>query len=82
MNEFMTAISLNHECIRVKKKKVESSENAQTSNANVKFYQGTSPDEITLVSFAKECGFEFRYSTDHFAKLRIPRRADDLLLDQ
>lgn len=37
-----------------------------------KTYQGTSPDEITLVKFANQCGYEFRSSSDHHAKLRIP----------
>ena len=75
MNEFMSAMSLNHECLRIKKKAGESSQ------PNAKVYQGTSPDEITLVSFAKQCGFEFRSSSDHYAKLKIPRRRADELLD-
>ena len=75
MNEFMACMSLNHDCIRLKKK---ANEPAQPL---VKCYQGTSPDEITLVSFAKECGFEFRSGSAHFAKLKIPGRKKDELLD-
>ena len=32
-------------------------------------YQGQSPDEITLVEFAKTCGFEFIASTDTWAAI-------------
>ena len=40
-------------------------------------YQGTSPDEITLVEFAKTCGFEFVTSTDSWAVIKahwLPRQ--------
>ena len=33
-------------------------------------YQGQSPDEITLVEFAKTCGFEFIASTDTWAAIQ------------
>ena len=42
----MLAMTLTHECIAVEKK-------------NEIVYQGQSPDEITLVEFAKQCGFQF-----------------------
>ena len=35
-------------------------------------YQSASPDEITLVNLAKSLGYEFRQSTDHYAKIKIP----------
>ena len=66
INEFMTSMSLNHCVIRVLKKKEDKS-----TPDKEKIYQGTSPDEIALIQFAKERGFEFRSCTDHFAKLRI-----------
>ena len=58
ISEFMTAMSLNHNCIRVLKKKKP--KNGDTENAEwIKemVYQGTSPDEITLVNFAESCGY-------------------------
>lgn len=57
MTEFMTAVSLTHECITGEK-------NGQT------YYQGSSPDEITLVEYAKKRGFEFVASTDQWALIR------------
>jgi len=50
INEFMTAMSLNHGCIRVLKTK-KSKDNEQDWKKEM-IYQGTSPDEITLVKFA------------------------------
>ena len=69
MQEFLTAISLNHECISVEKKP-----STETQTVKAKKYQGTSPDEVTLVEFAKKCGFEFLSSSDHFAKIKITTR--------
>lgn len=92
MDEFMAAMSLNHSCIRVKKRRNKDRPSSQqsgrnsgqqnnenrpgTAGENLKPYQGTSPDEITLVTFARALGYEFRSSSDHFAKLKIPRRAE------
>jgi magnesium-transporting ATPase (P-type) len=85
MHEFLAGMSLNHGCLRVNKK-VERRGSQSGLNQEVKrekSYQGTSPDEITLVKFANECGYEFRSSSDHHAKLRIPHlvEQDDLLLN-
>ena len=68
INEFMTSMSLNHGVIRVAKKQTN---NDKSTPDKEKIYQGTSPDEIALIQFAKDRGFEFRSCTDHFAKLRI-----------
>lgn len=80
VQEFMTAISLNHDCLRVDKKSAD----GQTVKA--KKYQGTSPDEITLLEFAKQCGFEFISSSEHFAKVKItmrrPNQLEESNLDQ
>lgn len=35
------------------------------------FYQGPSPDEVTLVDFARSQGLEFCEGTDSIAKLRM-----------
>ena len=57
LTEFMTAMSLTHNCITVEK------------NEKI-VYQGQSPDEITLVDFAKKCGFEFVTRTDTWAVIK------------
>ena len=72
INEFMIAMSLNHNCIRVLKRK--KALNDDETWIKEKIYQGTSPDEITLVKFAQSCGYEFRRATDHEAKVRVPPR--------
>ena len=72
MHEFMTAMSLNHGCIRVLKKKNKDVD--EKDWVKEKVYQGTSPDEITLVKFAQSCGYEFRRASDHEAKVRVPPR--------
>ena len=59
-------MTLNHACLRVYKKK-----EYKEGEVKEKIYQGTSPDEITLVNFAKDCGYEFKSSSDHYAKVRI-----------
>ena len=71
INEFMTSMSLNHGVIRVLKRKEERNNDDKSTPDKEKIYQGTSPDEIALIQFAKDRGFEFRSCTDHFAKLRI-----------
>ena len=49
--EFMNVLSLAHECVP---------ETVTKSNGEkVTFYQGPSPDEVTLVDFAKYQGFDF-----------------------
>lgn len=52
MNEFMTAIVVNHGCLRVNKKKMDKDGQEDLNAIKEKIYQGTSPDEITLVKFA------------------------------
>ena len=49
--EYFKLLSLAHECVR------------EQSGDNV-FYSGPSPDEVTLVEFAKESGYEFVLGND------------------
>jgi len=37
------------------------------------FYQGPSPDEVTLVEFAQQHGYEFCAGNDSLAKVRVQR---------
>ena len=55
----MKVMSLAHECVR------ESSKDEQC------FYRGPSPDEVTLVEFAKDLGFIFLGETDHSLSLGV-----------
>lgn len=66
MTEFMSAMALTHDVISV----------ADKDNTGV--YQGNSPDEITLVEFARLCGLEFFTSTDNWALLVNRIIEDDL----
>jgi phospholipid-transporting ATPase len=49
--EYLTALAVAHEVV------------SEVNKKGVKFYQGPSPDEITLVDAAKEMGFEFDKAT-------------------
>ena len=74
IREFMSAMSLNHSCIRVLKKRPKSSTDVVSGDdaPREKIYQSTSPDEVTLVSFAKKLGYQFISSSDHYSKVRVP----------
>ena len=55
IDEFMKVLSLAHECVREKVK-------------DDFVYRGPSPDEVQLVEFAKDVGFEFLgHSNKHFS---------------
>jgi len=53
--EIMKLLSLCHDC---------EAEESVVNGTKIKFYQGESPDEITLVDFAKDQGFEFNQTND------------------
>ena len=52
-------MSLAHECVR------------ECTKENQYFYRGPSPDEVTLVEFAKDLGFTFLSETDHSLSLEV-----------
>jgi hypothetical protein len=54
-------LSLAHECVPETVKKADGTQ--------ITFFQGPSPDEITLVDFAKSIGFDFKETSDVMAKL-------------
>ena len=61
MIEFFKVLSLAHECVP---------EHVKKADGTIKtFYQGPSPDEVTLVDFAKYQGFDFMETTDIKAKV-------------
>ncbi len=68
----MKVLSLAHECVPETIKKEDGSK--------VTFYQGPSPDEVTLVDFAKNQGFHFTQTSDTEAKVNISQAGprDDL----
>lgn len=49
--EFLKVLALAHECVPETVSKDD--------GTKVTFYQGPSPDEVTLVDFAKNQGFDF-----------------------
>ena len=73
MNEFMTVMSVAHEVVAEDPTKLSSDEGDDISEADPSklLYQGPSPDEVTLVEFARSRGFAFVSSTDTVARLRI-----------
>jgi len=50
VQELIKLLSICHDC---------EAEEANVNGVHIKFYQGASPDEITLVDFARDQGFEF-----------------------
>ena len=59
LREFMKVMSLAHECVR------------ESVKENEYFYRGPSPDEVTLVEFAKSLGFTFLGETEHTTTVGI-----------
>ena len=64
--EFLKLLSAAHQCMPETKK---------TANGTEIFYQGPSPDEVTLVEFAQQHGFEFYAGNDSEAKIRRQKPA-------
>ncbi|TNV86611.1 hypothetical protein FGO68_gene4748 [Halteria grandinella] len=65
--EFLKLLSAAHQCMPETKK-------AAGGGTEI-FYQGPSPDEVTLVEFAQQHGFEFFFGNDNFAKVRRQKPA-------
>lgn len=59
ISEFMKVLSLAHECVR------------EVAKENFYFYRGPSPDEVTLVEFAKDLGFTFLGETENSLTLGL-----------
>ena len=72
MKEFMTIMSVAHEVVAEDPTKLtEDDENDTEVEPSKLIYQGPSPDEVTLVKFARERGFSFIMSNDSLARMRI-----------
>lgn len=63
--EFMKVLSLAHECVPESVTK--------SDGTKITFFQGPSPDEVTLVDFAKFQGFEFKETSDTKVAMQRPR---------
>jgi len=71
MRELMSAMSVAHEIVAEDPTKLsEGEESASIAPENL-VYQGPSPDEVTLVEFARERGFIFVSSNDTVAKIKV-----------
>lgn len=73
MKEFMTVMSVAHEVVAEDPNALLASniEEDQTEDPKKLVYQGPSPDEVTLVEFARERGFSFISSNDSMAKISV-----------
>ena len=73
MIEFMTVMSVAHEVVSEDPTKLSEAEGDEEEEVDPKklIYQGPSPDEVTLVEFARERGFSFIMSNDSVVKMRI-----------
>ena len=59
--EYLTALAITHEVV------------AEIDKQGKKFYQGPSPDEITLVDAARDMGYEFIKSTQTTTEIEVNR---------
>lgn len=64
LTEFLKVLSLAHEAVPEKSSRDE----------NTIIYRGPSPDEITLVEFARELGFTFKSGDDRWINLEVQKR--------
>ena len=72
MREFMTVMAVAHEVVAEDPTKlVSDTESEPTDDPTKLVYQGPSPDEVTLVEFARERGFSFITSNDTVAKILV-----------
>lgn len=62
VQELIKLLSICHDC---------EAEEADVNGEHIKFYQGASPDEITLVDFARDQGFEFDEADDQTIYIRL-----------
>lgn len=73
MQEFMTVMSVAHEVVAEDPSKLKSFDDGEDDDEEVApdklIYQGPSPDEVTLVEFARDRGFAFIMSNDAQAKI-------------
>ena len=73
MREFMTIMSVAHEVVAEDPTKLQSFADGEDDDMEAApdklIYQGPSPDEVTLVEFARERGFSFIMSNDSYAKV-------------
>ena len=54
-HEFLKALAATHQCMPIKQ---------LVNNKNTIVYQGPSPDEIALVEFAQQNGYEFVFGSE------------------
>ena len=72
MIEFMTVMSVAHEVVSEDPTKLsEDGDEEEEVDPKKLIYQGPSPDEVTLVEFARERGFSFIMSNDSVVKMRV-----------
>jgi len=75
MKEFMTVMSVAHEVVSEDPTKLaDEGEDGETDfevDPKKLMYQGPSPDEVTLVEFARERGFSFIMSNDSVVRMQV-----------
>jgi len=76
MTEFMTVMSVAHEVVAEDPTKISEDGNGEDIDyeevdPHKLKYQGPSPDEVTLVEFARERGFSFLSSNDTVVVIKI-----------
>jgi len=70
MTEFMTIMSVAHEVVAEDPTKIsQNTDEDENENPDKLIYQGPSPDEVTLVEFARERGFCFLSSNDTVVRM-------------
>lgn len=67
----MTVMSVAHEIVAEDPTKVSDGEETASISPKKLVYQGPSPDEVTLVDFARDRGFIFVSSSDTMAKIVV-----------
>ena len=67
----MTVMSVAHEIVAEDPTKVSDGEETASISPKKLVYQGPSPDEVTLVDFARERGFIFVSRSDTMAKIVV-----------
>ena len=75
MIEFMTVMSVAHEVVSEDPTKLNAEDDDGEHDIEIDpknlIYQGPSPDEVTLVEFARKRGFSFIMSNDSVVRMRV-----------
>lgn len=83
-SEFLKALASAHQCmIEQPKRERQSKSTPNSTKQQTKItYQGSSPDEITLVEMAQQHGYEYIFGNDEVLKIQTKTNQEGIWVDE